>query len=359
VSHPRVGPHRSAILGFLTLSLVVPACAAQSPATSVSDGAPTASAEATTAAETPAAEVLVLRLSHDQPIEHPNTANIELFAKEVEERSNGSLQIEIFPAAQLFDEETVLPAIQRGDVDMGLVSAWESLEPATLIVDLPFLFTSWDEFHAAIDGEVGELMIGAYEDHGFKTLYFQDNTAIDLVGTRNKLIKVPDDVRGLRLRSFSEALSYAMTLWGASPTQIPGSETYTAVERGTVDGLLSGVSFYERKWYEVVPYISQIPLQFSANPLQMNMDKWNELTPEQQNALTEAAQVALADNREVTPEANAEAYSEMENGLAEEWYVATDDELQQWRDASQGVEEWYLDQAGDLGEQMLEAAKGN
>ena len=338
----------------LNLGLVLAACSAgtgTSPDASQSTAA-SASASASEAAES---EPVTLRLSHDQPIEHPNTANIELFAQEVEERSGGSITVEIFPAAQLFDEETVLPALQRGEVDMGLVSVWETLEPASLITDLPFQFTSWEEFHAAIDGEVGDLLREAYESNGVHTLYFQDNTAIDLIGTPDRIVHVPADIEGLRMRSFSEATSEAITLWGAAPTQIPGAETYTAVERGTVDGIMSGVSFYERKWYEVTPYITQIPVSFASNPLQMNLDTWNSLSAEQQTAITEAAEVALADNREQTPLTNVDAYTELKDSLTEEFYTATEDEIAQWQEATRGMADWYIEKAGDLGQQILDA----
>jgi C4-dicarboxylate-binding protein DctP len=299
-----------------------------------------------------------LRLSHDQPIEHPNTANIELFAQEVEERSGGSITVEIYPAAQLFDEETVLPALQRGEVDMGLVSVWETLEPASLITDLPFRFSSWDEFHAALDGEMGDLLRAAYEEQGVYTVYFQDNTEINLIGTRDRIIHTPADIEGLRIRSFSEATSEAIALWGAAPTQIPGAETYTAVERGTVDAIISGVSFYERNWYEVTPYLTQIPVSFASNPLQMNLDTWNSLSAEQQQVITEAAEVALADNREQTPLTNVEAYTQLKDELTEEFYIATDDEIAQWQEATQDMEAWYLERAGALGEQILESLGG-
>lgn len=343
----------------LTLALVMVACSngGSSPAASEGTAAsePASDSAEPSASEASTSEPVTLRLSHDQPIEHPNTANIELFAQQVEELSGGTITVEIFPAAQLFDEETVLPALQRGEVDMGLVSVWETLEPASLITDLPFMFTSWDEFHAALDGEMGDLLRQAYEDNNVHTLYFQDNTEINLIGTREKLIKVPADIEGLRIRSFSEATSEAITQWGAAPTQIPGAETYTAVERGTVDGIISGVSFYERKWYEVTPFITQIPVSFASNPLQMNLDTWNSLSADQQEAITEAAEVALADNREQTPLTNVDAYDELQNELAQEFYVATEDEIQQWQDATQGMEEWYIEQAGDLGQQILDA----
>jgi TRAP-type C4-dicarboxylate transport system substrate-binding protein len=322
--------------------------------------APESEAPASTApASQEASAPVVLRLSHDQPIEHPNTANIELFASEVARLSNGSVTIEIYPAAQLYAEEDILAALQRGEVDMGQVPDWATVEPAVLIADLPFEFSSWEEFHAALDGEVGKLLTDSYESKGIKTLYFQDNTTIDLIGTNVKLVKVPADIAGLRMRSFSEAASEAITEWGASPTQISGAETYTAVQRGTVDGIISGVSFFERKWYEVTPFITQIPVSFRTNPIQMNLDKWDSLGADQQAAITEGAAIALADNREQTPLTNVDSYGQMRDTLAEEFYVATPEEIELWKAATTGTHAWYLEQGGDLAQAILDARAGD
>jgi TRAP-type C4-dicarboxylate transport system substrate-binding protein len=336
----------------LAMALLVGACTSStsSPAAGTAGASTTATAAASS---TP----VTLRLSDDSPIDSPQAANDQLFADEVAKDSGGSVKVEIFPAAQLYSEDEILPALQRGEVDMGVVPAWSSVEPAVLILDIPFQFTTWDEFHAALDGPMGQVLKDAYASHGIKHLYFQDNTTIDLIGTNKHIVKVPADLAGLRMRTISEAFSQAITLWGAAPTEMSGADTYLAVQKGTVDGVISGVSFIERKWYEVTPYITEMPFSFRTNALQMSMDRWNTLDAAQQAAITQAAATAMAANRVETPKTNVDSYKQLADTLAKEFYVATPDEIAQWRtqDIVTKMHDWYLQQAPAYGQKILDA----
>lgn len=348
-------------IAALGLALLLAACsgtpATQAP-TQAATVAPTAvAATAQVTAAPPTAAAITLKLSDDSPVDSPGIINDKLFATEVERLSKGSVKIDVFPAGQLYAEADVLAAMQRGEVDMASVPAWSTVEPAVLVLDLPFEFTTWDEFHAALDGPMGKLLIDAYASHDIKHLFFQDNTTIDLVGTNKHIVKVPTDLAGLRMRTISEAFSQAITLWGAAPTEMSGADTYAAVQRGTVDGLISGVSFISRKWYEVTPYISQLPFSFRTNALQMNLDKWNSLAPDQQAAITQAAATALAANRIETPKTNVDAYNQLKTTLAQEFYVATPDEIAPWKGATftAAMHAWYVTQSPTLGQKILDA----
>ena len=339
-------------LAALAVALLVAACSGSS--TSLPPATPGATVVATVGATS---KPVTLRLSDDSPIDSPQVVNDKLFADEVARLSNGSVKVDIFPAAQLYAEDEILPALQRGEVDMGVVPAWASVEPAVLILDIPFQFTTWDDFHAALDGPMGKVLIDAYASHGIKHLYFQDNTTIDLIGTNKHIVKVPADLAGLRMRTISEAFSQAITLWGAAPTEMSGADTYLAVQKGTVDGVISGVSFIARKWYEVTPYITQMPFSFRTNALQMSMDRWNALDASQQAAVTQAAATAMAANRVETPKTNVDSYKQLADTLAKQFYVATPDEIAQWRttDIIKKMHDWYLTQAPTFGQKVLDA----
>ncbi|MEA2622783.1 MAG: hypothetical protein QOH61_1693 [Chloroflexota bacterium] len=346
---------RAAVIVGLAIALV--GCSAASPTAAPATTPPPAAATATAAPVATAAAV-TLRLSDDAPVDSAAYINDQLFASEVERLSGGSVKITIFPAGQLYAEGDILAALQRGELDLGVVPAWSSVEPAVLVLDLPFQFTSWDDFHKALDGAMGKVLIDAYAAHDIQHLYFQDNTVIDLIGTNKHIVKLPADLAGLRMRTISEAFSQAITLWGAAPTEMSGADTYAAVQRGTVDGLISGVSFFSRKWYEVTPYITQLPFSFRTNALQMSMTKWKTLSADQQTAIKAAAANAQAAIRLETPKSNDDAYGQLKGGLAKEFYVATADEISQWQSGVlDQMHAWYLTQSPDLGQKVLDALK--
>ncbi len=194
------------------------------------------------------------------------------------------------------------------------------------------------------------------EDKGIKTIASLDSGAIDLIGTRERLVKTVADLKGLRMRSYSEAVSQLLTGWGVAPTTIAATDVYSAAQRGTIDGLISGPSFFERKWYEVTPYLTYVPVQYSPFWLQANLTFWNKLAADQQKVLVDAAKVAQQLNRTEGPTAYDAAYDQLRK-LAKGWYEVPAAEIKQWQQNTSSIDAWYLQQAGDLGKQLLAAIK--
>lgn len=335
-------------------TLVVTACGGA--ATPPSEPAPTGGVAQTS---TPTArEKLTIRLAHQQPATHPNHKQLELFASEVKQRSNGEIEVQLFPAGQLYAEKDAIAAVQRGEVQMVMVtnSFWETVVPAISVLDLPFRFDTWESYHRNVDGRVGELLSEEMEKKGVRPLAWIDNSAVDLIGTRETQVKTVADLKGLRLRSFSDAVSQMITDWGAAPTNMSATEVYTGLQRGTIDGLISGRSFFERKWYEVAPYLTYVPVQFAALLVGVNAGFWKDLPADQQKVITDAMQAAKTLNREETPKQNAAAYEELEK-LAKGWHEVPAAEMKKWQESVPSMDAWYLDRAGDLGRQILAAIK--
>ena len=69
------------------------------------------------------------------------------FAEQVEERTNGAIKVDIFPAGQLGDETSVFELMKAGaaDINLATVGVYASFVPAMDMFNLPFLFTDADE----------------------------------------------------------------------------------------------------------------------------------------------------------------------------------------------------------------------
>jgi C4-dicarboxylate-binding protein DctP len=70
----------------------------------------------------PAAAETILRITLQLPIKSHLGVNLEAFEKEVEARSNGEIQVEIYPAAQLYKDSEVPQAVSSGAIEMGVAS---------------------------------------------------------------------------------------------------------------------------------------------------------------------------------------------------------------------------------------------
>lgn len=342
----------------VTLAILVTACQGSTlPTASTIPTQPVAAQPSATPQPTPRQHVTI-KLSHTQPADLRVGKEMQLFADEVKKRSNGDMDVQIFPAGQLYTDAQSIPAVQRGEVDIILTvnAVWTSLVPANNILDLPFKFASWEVFHSNIDGQVGQLLTKQMEEKGVKTIASLDSGAIDLIGTRERLVKTVADLKGLRMRSYSQAVSQLLIGWGAAPTTIAATDVYSAAQRGTIDGLISGPSFFERKWYEVTPYLTYVPVQYSPFWLQANLTFWNKLAPDQQKVLLDAGKVAQERNRTENPKEFAAAYDQLRK-LAKGWYEVPAADIKQWQQNTSSIDTWYLQQAGDLGKQLLAAIK--
>lgn len=352
-----VRQHGAPLVAALTILLA--ACGgAQSPAPGTTSD-PARSSAAASAAPSVTPEKATIRLAHILAVNDQVAKQIDAFAEDVRKRSDGNIEVQIFPAGQLYKTEAdSIAALQRGEIQMAVHTngAFSTLVPARNILDVPFKFASWDVYHANVDGAVGALLAKATEEKGLKVLGHLDYSTIDLVGTVGKLATTPEDLKGLRLRSYSSALSEAMKGWGAAPTLMSAGDVYTALQLGTIDGLISGSGFYERKWYEVTPYLTQVPVNLSSVPVGVNLAFWNKLAPSQQKVLTDAAKASEAANRAGIAKSNADAYEKMRSSV-KGWYVVPPAELPLWQNSVSALDAWYLATAGELGKQVLAAVK--
>ena len=125
-----------------------------------------------TTADTSGGDAIVLRASHSCAISHPYQLGLEKFAELVDEKTNGAVQIDIFHSAQLGDERANIEDLQMGTLDIAVSSTGPlgNFVSDYLILDLPFLFTSYEHAHAVLDGEIGQNLMAKLDDIGIVVL---------------------------------------------------------------------------------------------------------------------------------------------------------------------------------------------
>ena len=235
-------------------------------------------------------------LAHSSPLTHPNQAGYMLMAELVEEKTNGEILIKVFGSGVLGGERDVNEGVQMGTIDIADTSTGplESFVPMMGVLSLPFLFEDIEHFKKFKASKVAEELLAACEDYGFKGLGFNSPVFREPIN-RERSINTPEDFKGLKIRLMEAPIhmdTYAAM--GASPTPIAYAEVYSALQLGVVDGCENALaSIGEMKWYEVAKYLSRVPVFSNACALIMNLDKWNELSVVQQQAITESARIGL------------------------------------------------------------------
>lgn len=230
-----------------------------------------------------AAAQTVLRLAHDNPATSPWQAGALRFADLVNKKSAGSLQIKVYPAAQLGDLRELAELTKAGTVDLTFLTAGVAANFVSSmdLFSLPFLFNDLEQGRALYNGPLGKRLLQDAEPAGFVGLAF-NILSFRSPMVAKKPITAPEDFRGLKMRLMQVPthMETYKTL-GASPVAIPYSEVYSSAQSGVVDGAEGApINVYVTRWHEVMKHYSLLPVFFNAGVLYMGKKTAARLSPE-------------------------------------------------------------------------------
>lgn len=302
-----------------------------------------------------------VRIAYNLPAEHSTGIYFEELAKEIKKNTaNTSIQLnpQTFPNGQLYNDQQLPDAVSNGAVDIGQLNigflAGNEVEPLR-IVDLPFLFHSWEAQWAAEDGEYGQLFGQQLEKFNMKMIGWAEYGTVELYA--NQPIKLPEDLKGMKLRAFGKGNAAMLQELGASPVSMSSQEVYQAMQQGVIDGYSTGPSsVVDRGLYEVTKYGTDMQMLFLPFQAIANMDWWNSLPEDVQQAVLEASKVAQEASRAKAKD-DSEAYLEKLRSNGVDPYKPSEEEREKWLEAVQPRYDDYLGNSGDMGTQLYEAAQ--
>jgi tripartite ATP-independent transporter DctP family solute receptor len=253
---------------------------------------------------------MVLKLGHGLDTGHPVHKAMEVMKTRLEELSGGSMTINIYPSSVLGSEGQCIEMLQNGSLAMTKTSAatMESFIPSMAVFGLPYIFRDSDHYWNVLNGSVGK---GLLEKGRSKFLYglcYYDAGSRNFY-TKDKPIRTPDDLKGLKIRVMSSQTAIAMIeAMGGSPTPIDWGELYSALAQGTVDGAENNPpSFTSSKHYEVCKHFTLDGHTRIPDILMMSTRVWDRLSPEQQGWIQQAADESVEFERKLWQEKTVEA----------------------------------------------------
>jgi tripartite ATP-independent transporter DctP family solute receptor len=221
---------------------------------------------------------------------------VDKFAEIVKERSKGDIVVTVHYQS-LGAEQQLLQTVMMGGADIGHIGTGNSARFTNVYYpfDLPFVFKTNDQMLRALKSPLARQIFDQYEkDAGVKWLFALSFGAGRAVQTRNKPVKVPADIKGLKMRVTGSPVNVAtMRAWGANPTQVDWGQIFSALLQGVVDGYDNQLtSSYGLKHYEAIKYAVDINYQLTFNTVFMNQHKFQSLSSEHQKIILEAAKEA-------------------------------------------------------------------
>lgn len=300
-----------------------------------------------------------MRISLQLPLASHLGQNLLLFKEEVEARTHGAIEVEIYDSAQLYKDKDVPQAVGSGAIEAGVVSLTRFVGdiPAVDIFYMPFLFNSEDKVREAVGqgAAIRTAIEEAVADTGAKILFWQAYGGAVML-SKGSAIKTPDDLKGKKVRVFGKTVGDFVRAAGGAPTLISGSEQYLAYQRGTVDVGMTGLSGVKsRKLWEVMDTITVTNHADVEFVVVVNQDWWDSLSEDNRKAIEVSAVIADNAVRDALAQIEADAVAAaVENGMTV--YAPTNAEIAAWKAVSAPVYDAYQASSGDLGKQLLDAA---
>lgn len=254
---------------------------------------------------------------------HVRNISLKAFIEKLKERTKGDLQVEVFPANQLFKGPDIPKALAQGTLEMGVPGLWQmgKFEPNALIPDLPMFYgATRAEIYKVWDGPLGDELkdrlekklrvkiVGDFMDLGYGSIF-----------STGKEIKSHADMKGMKFRTPPGAATVArFKIFGTNPVSIPFGDVPLALTQGTVDGLMtthessrsaklwdSGVKFAyndQQAFLQYVPMVSSI--------------QWDKLTPAVRDVITNTWAETVGPARKFAEKRQADAQAEgAKNGV--------------------------------------------
>ena len=219
------------------------------------------------------------------PAPHKHAVVATEWAKEIEKKTNGKVQITMFYGGTLTPADKCYDGVVKGISDIGFsVFAYTRGKfPLTEVSDLPLGIKTGlvatkvinDYYKKFKPRELDEVQVMYLHGHGPGILH-----------SKKEVTKL-EDVKGMKIRCTGMAAKIVQAL-GATPVAMPMGETYDALRRGVVDGSMAPYEELQGwKWGEVVKYsVENWGASYSAGMfVVMNKDKWNSLPPDIQKII--------------------------------------------------------------------------
>ena len=249
------------------------------------------------AAEAPKEQNLTIKVATYYAADHPqNVALRDKLKPVVEEKSKGTLKVEVFENNKLGGEQQFYTGVRNGTIEMGVPGMIMQADvPKMGVPEWPFLLKDFKHAKAVLTGPIGqELAEDLEKTHGVKVLAWSVN-GFRMFST-NRAVASMEDFKGLRLRMPNTPVFVTIgQQLGATVSPMPLSEVFTAMEQKVVDGQDNPIGVVRSSgFYEVQNHILESRHGFTPNVLIVSKKFWDKLSDNQKKVVEEGAK-AYAD----------------------------------------------------------------
>ncbi|HOJ82459.1 MAG TPA: C4-dicarboxylate TRAP transporter substrate-binding protein [Acetomicrobium flavidum] len=239
---------------------------------------------------------VVIQVGYENNPGEPFDLAIREWARLLDEKSGGTMKLEVFPSSQLGSKNDLIDQMLAGMAVVTLADGAFYADrgvPDFGILFGPFLFESWDEVWKLTKSDWYHSQCALLEKQGLKII-----ASNWIYGDRHLLTKKAvhsvSDLKGMKIRVPNNIIQIkGFEVLGAAPTPMPLGEVYTALQQGVIDGVENPLPvLYGGKFHEVAKNLSLTAHVRNFTTLVTGTALYNSLTPTQQRWLTETCEEA-------------------------------------------------------------------
>ena len=233
----------------------------------------------------------------------PNGQAALAFKEYVEENSDGRVEVNVLPAAQVGGDVEIIEQIQMGIIDIGIppTATLGNFEPRMQILDLPFLLDDHDTMVEVLDGPAGRQILDTLDDHGMYGVNFW-GAGFRHMTNDVRPIAGPDDLEGVRVRTMqSPIIISTYEEFGANATAMAFTEVYNGLQQGVVEGQENPLANIDTmRFYEVQDHMTLTNHAYHGYAAIINQQSWNNLPEDLQEVVAEGFERGQGVARELT-----------------------------------------------------------
>jgi C4-dicarboxylate-binding protein DctP len=286
---------------------------------------------------------LSIKFSHVVTAEAPKGKGSLKFKELAEKYTEGKVKVEVYHNSTLYKDKEEIEALQLGAVHM-LAPSTAKFTPMGAkdfeALDLPYLFSSDEQFTRVINGPVGQKLLASLQASGVTGLAFWDH-GFNLL-TSNKALIVPDDMQGMKIRiSGSKVADNYFRRVGAIPQILAFSEVYQSLQTGVVDaGENTAANILTQKFHEVQKHITIAGHSHQNYAIIVNSKFWAGLPADLRAGLDKAMAEATEYMNAITRQEHIDALEVIKQSGKTTIRVLDAAQRKAWRDAMQPTYQW-------------------
>jgi TRAP-type transport system periplasmic protein len=234
----------------------------------------------------------ILKFSHTDQQQGARQAAAQVFAKKVEEYTQGRYKVQVFCCSQLGNDPKNIEQLALGGIDftVSATGSYAGQVPSLNLTMMPFIIDSYAQGWKFYDESKWlKTQFDKAPAKGFRFLATWE-AGFRSMTTRDPL-NSPDDAKGKKLRTFpNEMMRWQLEAMGFGIQIMPLPEVYLAIQQGAVSGQENPIdTIASNKFYEVAPHVTLTNHVYSPTPLAISEKTWQKLSPADQQAVMRAA----------------------------------------------------------------------